>query len=624
MPSSSLAYWRSIILMLAIVGLLAGCATPERQPTAVSPLHKQAIAAEKKGAHARAAELYQQLAQGSSAEQRQEWLLKAAENFYLADATQDTQRIISELDITLLDTQQLVRRQLLVAQLAIDEGDYERARLALTFDIPPATADKTQEQIHKLRITTYNRLGDPLNGARAHIALDRLLKDSATIRFNQERLWQLLQSISSEELASARANEFNSDVSGWLELALIAQRFPQQAGSRIEEWRQYFPDHPAQDWLLSSILELQNLQALAPDHIALLLPLQGPLASAANAIRDGFFTAYYQDDHQRSPSIRLYDVSGADGKERDDIFSIYQNAVNEGAQFIVGPLSKQAVAKLAQRSDISVPVLALNYTEEPQTANNALYQFGLAPEDEARQAAERAWRDGHRQAAVMSPQGDWGERMRTAFVAAWTSLGGSVVENKRYDPSASDFSTLLENMLGLNQSLSRRRDLQRFLGLNLEFEPRRRKDIDFIYLAAFPRQGRLLKPQLKFHRAGDIPVYASSHIYGGKADVEAYRDIDDVMFCDSNWINDRNTSRIYGEINRVWPGQDETLRLYALGADAFNLIAQLHQLRRSPLYTYEGESGTLSLDEHRRLHRKLPWFVIKNGTPVALPSAAPL
>ena len=75
----------------------------------------------------------------------------------------------------------------------------------------------------------------------------------------------------------------------------------------------------------------------------------------------------------------------------------------DGAQFVVGPLSKPAVSKLMTEGAITVPTLTLNfaYQTDPLPAN--LYQISLSPEDEARQVAERAWLDGHNQAISVVP-----------------------------------------------------------------------------------------------------------------------------------------------------------------------------------------------------------------------------
>ncbi|MDO6806074.1 penicillin-binding protein activator, partial [Wenyingzhuangia sp. 1_MG-2023] len=89
----------------------------------------------------------------------------------------------------------------------------------------------------------------------------------------------------------------------------------------------------------------------------------------------------------------------------------YAEALMSGAQWVVGPVSKQEVVALEQRQDLAIPTLALNYgdpaADNEATTSANLYQFGLAPEDDAIQAANQAWADGHRRALVMIPEGSW-------------------------------------------------------------------------------------------------------------------------------------------------------------------------------------------------------------------------
>ena len=60
------------------------------------------------------------------------------------------------------------------------------------------------------------------------------------------------------------------------------------------------------------------------------------------------------------------------------------------------------------------------------------------------------------------------------------------------------------------------------------------------------------------------------------------------------------------------------IRLYALGADTFQLIPHINELQQSEYYAYEGQTGILSMDRQRRLRRQLSWAKVNNGIPVKL------
>lgn len=612
---------RSLIVIAVATLLLSACTgTTPKPDSPATQLEQQAFSAEQTGDFINAAQRYRELAANSNDEGiRFEWLIKSAQSYFKANQNDISAEVLAELDINKLTTQQLLQRQILVAELAIEQRDYARGATALGFDIPEQTDTTTRTKIHKLRIVIANALKQPINAAKSHIALDEQIDDQQTKNFNQQTLWQLLQSASLEDLELAQSNAFDNDTLGWLQLAIISKRPAQLASRGINEWLQFFPSHPADQLIVDSVLSRQNFEAYRPESIALLLPLNGPLSNAAKAIRDGFLAAYYQGDHNSTPSIRVYDVTNADGQVRNDVYTVYQNAVNNGAEFVIGPLSKNAIDSLAFRSDLSTPLLALNYINDQGQPSDLFFQFGLSPEDEARQVAERAWQDGHRQAIALTPEGNWGERMQTAFADHWESLGGILVESRQYDANSSDFSRPLRSMLQLNLSQTRKRSLQQQMGLELHFEPRRRHDADFVFLAAFPRQGRLLKPQLKFHHASNLPVYASSHIFSGAIDAEADRDINGVTFCDTLWTIDPASSELRQQVASLWPQNSQSLlRLYALGADTFRLIPHINELQQSEYYAYEGQTGILRMDDQRRLRRQLSWAKVMNGVPVKL------
>ncbi|MDZ7735333.1 MAG: penicillin-binding protein activator [Gammaproteobacteria bacterium] len=91
-------------------------------------------------------------------------------------------------------------------------------------------------------------------------------------------------------------------------------------------------------------------------RIALILPFSSAYSEAARIIRDGFMAGWYQDGSDR-PEIRIYDAG------QENIVSIYNQAVTDGAQMIVGPLQKGAVNTLVNQGLITVPTLTLNYYE---------------------------------------------------------------------------------------------------------------------------------------------------------------------------------------------------------------------------------------------------------------------
>jgi len=361
--------------------------------------------------------------------------------------------------------------------------------------------------------------------------------------------------------------------------------------------------------------------AEAPARIALLLPASGPLAKSAEAVRDGFFAAYfYRLNKTYQPVIQVYDT----GTHTDTMLTAYRQAVADGAGIVVGPLDRDGVKALARSGDelstpiVTAPTLALNYTDTPPAAPDYLYQFGLAPEDEARAAAERAWLEGRRRAIAFVQKGDWGDRVLHAFKTRFEALGGSVIDAQSYDPASSDFATPLRKLLRVTETKTRARPAK--ADPAIPEPPKRRQDMDFIFLSAFTQQARQIRPQLLFYYAGDVPVYTTSHAYTGKLDRNADADLNGLMFSDMPWVLDAESPQpMQRAITRLWPQSAEQFkRLYALGVDAYNLIPLLSRMSADPGERMAGETGNLRMDEAQRIHREPRWARFVEGEPLLL------
>ena len=209
----------------------------------------------------------------------------------------------------------------------------------------------------------------------------------------------------------------------------------------------------------------------------------------------------------------------------------------------------------------AVPTLALNLAPagEGLTANDFLYQFALSPEEEAEQVAERAWFDGHGRVAILAPQTAWGVRVADAFGVAWEQLGGRVVENQAYrteddeEGQPPDLSVPVELLLNLDESEQRVQTLRKVLRRRVHFEPRPRDDIDFVFMAGFPREARQLRPQFRFHNAAGVPIYSTSHVFTGSPDAAADGDIDGITFGDMPWVLEPFWSECPGPRARAAP-----------------------------------------------------------------------
>ncbi|MBV9621149.1 MAG: penicillin-binding protein activator [Gammaproteobacteria bacterium] len=450
--------------------------------------------------------------------------------------------------------------------------------------------------------------GNDRNALLLHAAYDQLLAHRAE---EAARVLALLQ------------GELNADQA--TERALLNVHLALERGARDEAARQLAalaePQNPA---LARQYRELKARTAaaqprhglgprLTPNteagpHLALLLPLTGRTAAAAGSVRDGFLTAYYQSSPEDRPRLRVYDTGA------QSVAEALAEANQQGAEFIVGPLTREEVTAAAQTPTAnSVPILALNFLPAEQAPPAAFFQYALSPEDEARAAAHRVLADHHRRGIALVPAGDWGERVLAAFRQELVAGGGDLLATAQFDAARTDYAAPITEVLRISDSTARFKRLESVLGTKLQFEPRRRGDIEFIFAPAQAKTERLLRPQLRFHYAGDIPTYATSEAF--EPELRANEDLDGLMFPDMPWIlGGELVDAVRSAAHEAWPsGGPVRGRLFAFGFDAFRLAEALRAHPPAASVHVSGLTGELSLDAERHVRRELGWAQLHNG-----------
>jgi hypothetical protein len=606
---------QKLIFTLLLTALLFGCAEkPLRVPAKDRPAAAQQ--ALESGNYYQAIQLFTQLAEESAPPERYRYQYSAALAMFQAGLGPQAAQLLEEMPVAQLPPALRMEHQLLRADIPLKRDP----ALSLSMLIRPAVDESRLPErmdlyadYHTLRARASGRLGNHMESAREYILRELYLTDEAAIAANQRAILQSLAQLTPEAVRQLRLQPPPDALSGWIELMEISRDYsltPDEVQRRLESWRGRYVGHPASEQVLSRLLERSRELATRPGNIALLLPLSGRLSSAAEAVLDGIFAAYYQDPLRNDITLSIYDT----GETPEQALLSYRQAVAEGAEFVIGPLDKNAVSQLARERKLPIPVLALNYAES--AANASLYQFTLDPEDEAREVAERAWLEGYNQAVVMVPGTALGERLNGAFVERWQELGGVVVANNRYNPESNDFSGPIKNLLKIDDSEFRKQRLQQLMGQRVEFTPRRRQDIDFIFLAAFPQQARLLRPQLKFHHAGELPILATSHLYSGVVERDADRDMDDIVFTDMPWtLEAQSPQKELHKMPELKAHRGQLQRLVAMGIDAYQLVSLVPMLESYPNERYRGETGSLHVDADRRIQRQLLWARFERGQP---------
>ncbi len=619
---------RLYVLIPLVLLWLAGCGSSPVQP--VKPPVDQGIDSKvrsyvEQGDFLTAAQQYLNAARTARPELRPALRFKAAALLEQGKLWDQLRPVLANIDTRTLSEPLRIQHLLLSARLDLAEGRSKEALQKLQPVRNPELLPDHGYRYYQLRAMAYAMRGNALEAARQLIWLDGLVDDPQQKLENQYQIWKQLSTLTTRALEELRVNPPPDPLSGWMELLQITR---QSHGDRQEwmrqlaNWRSRYPGHAAENALLPDLLGQVQQLTTRPKHIAVLLPFTGRASESAAALRDGMLAAWYEEQPVDT-TLRFYDTGG----DAMLLWSVYQTAVEDGADFVIGPLLKEAIGQLAQSGLLPVPVMALNQIGGETDRELPLYQFGLAPEDEARQAAQRIFSEGHQYVISLIPDSPWGERVFTAFASAFGDLGGEVLETGRYPPATADFKKPIEQTLNLDDSKRRHNALQRLLGEKLNYEPRRRKDVEAVFILGFPQQARQLRPQLRFHHAGDLPVYSTSHVFSATSDPGLDRDMDGLMFCDIPWVLDKRGrwAEKRQMLARIWPVRSKRFqRLFALGYDAWQITPWLGTLNMPGFSNYPGATGILTLDDQKRLHRTLEWAQFRRGVPQLIHNDKPV
>lgn len=461
--------------------------------------------------------------------------------------------------------------KILEAQIASDRQDFDSVlRLLLPLQAKNSLLPAALASLHATLALAYENQENALRALEQRSLADFYLDAPDAIAANQKHILQMLAALPKDTLLEMRGESADTAVQGWIDLAL-AIAYSEQRNLALEQWRKAYPDHAADDELLRAQLNTMPIstgtQAIS-GKIALLLPLEIPaFAFAAEAVRSGFMAA---KNAANSPAeIIIYPTHGIP----DGMADLYRQAIAEGAQYVVGPLTRAEVAGLQGTELATVPTIALNTLEEKEAIPAKFVQFGLPVEEEAGQLARLAREKGMQTAVVAVADSALAKRMAQAFIAAWTELDGVVVLQAEFSEQS--------NLLDIKEQIAA--------------EP-----ADLIFLAADAEKARRIRPYLN----QATPTFGLSHIYDGEPGNPSNGVLQSVHFIDMPWLLNPNAPRYtaYREAAAALPPKAQ--RWYAVGVDAWNVLSALAENPDGKLHLL-GLTGNITLRESR-IQRELP------------------
>ncbi len=572
------------------------------------------------GKHQEAATIFWSIAATKPSPQREALQIRAVEALLRPQTKLQARQYLNAIDERMLTQDLFIKKRVATAELELMSGQPQLALEAVQAKFIELST-KYKPHVLAVRARALQEVGQTRESIEARVTLSPLLKKPDQLSRNKQLIWQSLSNLDMEEINEWIKSRLDPRLSAWLSLISL-QKQPHETlhslENHLQKWHLQHPNHSVPNRILESVTKNWKPPRISPSIIALLLPMTGRYSDVAQAIYAGITTAReFGEALDPLPEVILYDT----GDNPSTAINYYHKAVNEGADFIIGPLQKEAVNILASQKQLSVPSLSLNYADNILTGSQNLFQFGLLPEDEARQVAERASLDNHLTALALVPEGEWGTRLLKAFTSHFFSLGGVVLQSERYITKNADYSATIKSLLQLDQSEQRHRNIQSILKQKVKFKPRRRQDADFIFIAASPRQARLLRPQLSYHYASDLPVYATSHIFSGKENTSADQDINDIIYCDIPWLLSTDpVVELLRDLSdlQLSNNQSHLPRFAALGVDTYQIIPHLRYLATYENERYSGMTGKISIGKQNRIYRELTWAKFKSGFPQKL------
>lgn len=608
------------VVATALAAALIGCAAPGPGPGSDADRSDPTVLAER-GRHAEAAEAWLRVA-----EQRPDAAFDAraaaAKQWLEAGRTDRARAVIASLRGLDPDREQAFELDLLRAELALAERDFDTAKRLLAMprtQVPLALRDR------------FDRLQIELEGEDPDSPAARLDALAEAVRqpsFRPATALSLLVDLPLAELERLRAAGADRPaLVPWLDLAVTARSRlidDPELERALESWRtRYGFEAELPDELAEWIRAWRETRPI-PSSVAVLLPGEGPLAAAGGVLRDGLVSKWLDLPPDRRPRLDFHYL----GAEPDASVSAYFEARAAGAEFVIGPLARDQVDLLVALPDTALPVLLLNRPMEPARPPRPaepLAILALPPEEEAELAAVRALVGEHERAVVVAQDSDFGRRVADRFTETFELGGGRVLARTDYAPGEFDHTATLSLLLEIDRSERRIERLREVLSVEFEAVVQRRTDFDIVFLAVRGGDGLQIVPQLRFLDLPDTPLYSTSDIYPGS---DVGTDLDGVQFPIAPWsLQEGPAAEQRRRAEALYPQLDTspTLNvLYALGRDAMALVPWFSAMKRDPRLYVAGNVGRLRLADGVVLERDLPWARIVDGVPLRVePDPAP-
>ncbi len=344
--------------------------------------------------------------------------------------------------------------------------------------------------------------------------------DSTQQAHIENRIYTQLKQLDSAEqfhLMQLAETKKNIALQDWMTLIQIRQQPPIWQKIQLSDLKTFHETAIYHRHLLPELIANLNQQQISLQQIGVLLPFSEPYAKIAKQIRNGILKN--QLHNQKDIIIKFYDSSNL-----DQLPLIYQQAVDEGAEHIIGPLRRESIALLAKHQ-------AQNLTVLNRVENTPFTQFSFNSLSESLQIVNKLDHLQHKNIAILSNDSNRNITTAQEIHKIWNQkTPNHHASFKHYSTSNAKLRETLASLINEPQSVERRNNLRRVLGQNLTFTSRPRQDLDAILMLDNARNIAVFKPQLKFFGL-NTPVFATSNLSPSNfKQPKLYPDLEGVIF----------------------------------------------------------------------------------------------
>ena len=188
-----------------------------------------------------------------------------------------------------------------------------------------------------------------------------------------------------------------------------------------------------------------NISGRDSFRVGMLLPLSGPASRHGQGLRNAAMVAL-EDINNPNLIVQFYDSKGTPEGARTAV----KNAISQKANVIVGPLMSTEVQAIANETIYQgVPVIAFSTAQE--VLQPTVYTMGLLVEEQVDRIMTYAAKNGRSRFALLIPDNSTGNAVARAAVKSAKKNNVSVTVIGYYEPSTSDFSSIIKEMTNYSE-----------------------------------------------------------------------------------------------------------------------------------------------------------------------------